>query len=81
MRAPECCIQGILFPRQGAELVVQYLNSVTCRHGWDQDIALFDMEQTNKEYKAYMVQPNLFMHVGFYSALRKRVINPYLILT
>ncbi len=81
MRAPECCTQALLFPNKGAQLVTQYLNSVTCRHGWSKDMALLAMEQENSQYKAYMVQPNLFTHVGIYSSLRHRVIDPYLILT
>ncbi len=81
MRAPECCTQALLFPREGAELVTRYLNSVTCRHGWSKDMALLAMEHENKQYKAYMVQPNLFTHVGIYSSLRQRIIDPYLILT
>ena len=73
--APSCCTPAVLFPRIGGQEVVRFLNSTTCKKGFGKDSALDKFIKTT-HFKAYIVQPNTFKHIGMYSSLRKSVVHP-----
>ena len=78
MSAPECCTPAMLFPQDGAQDIVDFLSKETCyaRHGKD---TVLDSFIKNQHRKAYFVQPNLFKHIGFFSSLREKFLNPYVV--
>lgn len=76
--APTCCTPAMLFPRQGGQLVADYLKSVTCRSKYAKDTAL-DEFRKKKRLIARMVQPNLFKHIGQFSSLRSELVNPFIV--
>ena len=79
MKAPECCTPAMLFPANGAKLVVQYLDSVKCSKGYGKDMALERFRTSRKYFKTYLVQPNLVSHIGLYSSLRHAVLDPFIV--
>lgn len=79
MRAPECCTPAMLFPAKGAKLVVQYLDSVKCSKGYGKDMALESFRTSRRDFKTYLVQPNLVSHIGLYSSLRLAILDPFIV--
>ena len=75
--APSCCAQAILYPRLSAQVTVDYLNSTVCRAKFSKDKALEQM-LTDRKMAAYLVQPNIFLHVGVYTTLRTERVDPLL---
>ncbi|CAM5146535.1 unnamed protein product [Natator depressus] len=67
--ATECCTPAMLFSAPSARRVLGYLQELHCRRGFAKDIALYSLLRTKGE-KAYVVEPNLIMHVGMFSSLR-----------
>ncbi|XP_037758094.1 post-GPI attachment to proteins factor 4-like [Chelonia mydas] len=67
--ATECCTPAMLFSAPSARRVLGYLQELHCRRGFAKDIALYLLLRTKGE-KAYVVEPNLIMHVGMFSSLR-----------
>jgi hypothetical protein len=78
MAAPECCTPAMLFPRHGAQQVVAHLNTHPCYANNAKDSVL-DRFIRNEHKHAYIVQPNLFKHIGFFSSLRNKFLNPYVV--
>lgn len=76
--APSCCTPAMLFPRRAAELTVNYLNSSKCTKNFGKDSALDKMLQ-DLQLTAYLVQPNTFTHIGVYSSLRLRIVDPFIV--
>ena len=76
--APSCCTPALLFPRSSARRTVDYLNDRTCRNNFGKD-SLLDRMQRDLLMTSYLVQPNTFTHIGFYSSLRQRIVDPYLV--
>ena len=76
--APTCCTPAMLFPRQGGQLVADYLKTITCRSKYAKDTAL-DAFRKKKGLVARMVQPNLFKHIGQFSSLRSELVNPFVV--
>ncbi|CAM5146533.1 unnamed protein product [Natator depressus] len=67
--ATECCTPAMLFSAPSARRVLGYLQELHCRRGFAKDIAFYSLLRTKGE-KAYVVEPNLIMHVGMFSSLR-----------
>ncbi|KXJ13702.1 transmembrane protein 246 [Exaiptasia diaphana] len=78
MSAPECCTPAMLFPHHGAQEVVEHLSSQSCYPSNGKDTVL-DKYIKAKNKKAFIVQPNLFKHIGFFSSLRQKFLNPYVV--
>ena len=76
--APSCCTPAMLFPAEGAKQVVSYLNQVTCSNNFGKDSGL-DRLLVEKGMKAYLVQPSTFTHIGLYSSLRDRMVDPFIV--
>ena len=79
MRAPECCTPAMLFPNGGAEIIARYLDTVECKKSYGKDMAIETFRRANRQYKTYMVQPNLVTHIGLYSSLRKAILDPFVV--
>lgn len=67
--APECCSPCILYPSKSAAHIVRYLEAVTCSHSMPLDIAL-DTYTHTRSLTAYLVEPNVFRHIGFISTMK-----------
>jgi len=76
--APSCCTPAMLFPRSAARLTVMYLNNNTCRNNFGKDSVLDNMLR-DLQLSAYLVQPNTFTHIGVYSSLRMRTVDPFMV--
>lgn len=78
VQAPECCTPAMLFPRDGAVRIMNYLNTVKCKWRFGKDTAIWVWQKRNS-IPAYMIQPNLVTHIGMYSALRKAILDPFIV--
>lgn len=78
MSAPECCTPAMLFPRRGAQHVIDHLNSHPCYPRNAKDTVLDRFIKTEHRY-AYIIQPNLFKHIGLFSSLREIFLNPHVV--
>ena len=76
--APSCCTPAMLFPRSAAQLTVNYLNNSTCGNNFAKDSVL-DKMLKDLHMTAYLVQPNTFTHIGVYSSLRLRIVDPLMV--
>lgn len=76
--APSCCTPAMLFPYNGAEQVVSFLNASTCTLKYAKDSVLDDLLRW-KKLKGYLVQPNVFEHIGMYSTLHKTLLDPSIV--
>ena len=76
--APSCCTPAMLFPRSAALLTINYLNNSTCGNNFGKDSVL-DTMLKDLQMTAYLVQPNTFTHIGVYSSLRLRIVDPLIV--
>ena len=76
--APSCCTPAVLFPRPAALRTVNYLNLISCSNNFGKDSVL-DMMLEDMQMRAYLVQPNMFTHIGLYSSLRQRIVDPFVV--
>lgn len=76
--APSCCTPAMLFPRESADLVVNYLNASVSVNAVGKD-TLLDKMVASHRMSAFLVQPNTFTHIGMYSSLRDRIVDPFLV--
>jgi len=76
--APSCCTPAMLFPRRAAIHTVNYLNSSTCTSNFGKDSALDNM-LVDTRMRAYLVQPSTFTHIGVYSSLREKIVDPLMV--
>lgn len=76
--SPSCCTPAILFTREGAAEVSDYLKTVQCKAKFGKDIAI-DKLKHKKHLVTKYIQPNLFKHIGLYSSLRSGFINPFIV--
>ncbi|GAB1598902.1 transmembrane protein 246-like, partial [Argonauta hians] len=76
--SPSCCTPAILYTNTTAKAVIKYLSDVHCKKHFAKDMALEQMRSVTN-MKAYLLQPNLFKHIGLYSSLRSKVLNPSIV--
>jgi len=69
-----CCTQAILYTAQTARDLAAYLESVSCNETYHKDDALW-----NFSTPGHLMQPNLFEHVGIWSAVRRGFVDPHTI--
>ena len=74
---PSCCTPGMLFVADKAPHWLNYMKNHTCRLNYGKDIMLDDYRH-KFNIKGLIVQPNLFVHIGFYSSLNKNLLKPSL---
>ena len=77
-RSPSCCAPSILYNRQHLSRIISMLEDVECNKTYSWDTALDDIVY-REDLTSYLVQPNVFKHVGMYSANQNRKISPYMI--
>jgi len=76
--SPSCCTPALVFPRQSAQITVNYLSNHTCGNNYGKDSVLDDMLR-DLRMTAYLVQPNTLRHIGVYSGLRQRITDPFMV--
>lgn len=76
--APSCCTPAMLFPRPGALRTANYLSMSTCSSNVGKDSVLDKMLE-DMQVRAYLVQPSTFTHIGMYSSLRLRTVDPFMV--
>jgi hypothetical protein len=76
--APSCCIPAVLFFRETYMEIIEYLNSIQCHRTYAIDTAFDDLPKRTG-LQTYLLEPNLLHHIGLYSRLRQKYINPYLL--
>lgn len=76
--APECCTPAMLFPKAGAQRVVNLLHPIKCHLRFGKDLAL---EQLRRQHhlKAYLLQPNLVSHIGMFSLLSHNLVDSFVL--
>ncbi|CAI9718775.1 Hypothetical predicted protein [Octopus vulgaris] len=73
--SPSCCTPAILYTNATAKTVIDYLSHVRCKSRFAKDMALEQL-RSETHLKAYLLQPNLFKHIGLYSSLRSKILSP-----
>ncbi|XP_078594238.1 GPI-N-acetylgalactosamine transferase PGAP4-like [Branchiostoma floridae x Branchiostoma japonicum] len=73
--APDCCIPAVLYNSDQAAAIVEYLKGQTCSSVLPIDLAL-DNYVHSSGLKQYLVEPNLFHHIGIVSTLHAGIKNP-----
>ena len=74
---PSCCTPGMLFVADKAPHWLNYMKNHTCRLNYGKDIMLDDYRRKSN-IRGLIVQPNLFVHIGFLSSLSKKLLDPSL---
>jgi hypothetical protein len=75
--APSCCTPAMLFPSSSARAIAAHMQTIACRPGFGKDSILDDF-LCSFHMQAYLVQPNTVLHIGMYSALRRNIVDPFL---
>ncbi|KAK2164583.1 hypothetical protein LSH36_61g01006 [Paralvinella palmiformis] len=75
---PSCCTQAVLYPRHSARSLLHYMETKTCNNTYAKDHIL-DEFPGREHMMAYLVQPNVFEHIGLYSALRGEIVDPLIL--
>ena len=74
---PSCCLPGMLFVADKAQHWLHYMRNHTCHLHYPKDTMLDDYRH-KFNIRGLIVQPNLFVHIGFFSSLRKKLLDPSL---
>ena len=69
-----CCTQAILYTAQTARDLAAYLDGTSCNDTYHKDDALWKFPTLR-----YLMQPNLFEHVGVWSSVRHGFVDPHTI--
>lgn len=75
---PSCCTPGMLFVADRAQHWLNYMKNHTSQQNYGKDKMLDDYRQKHN-LKGLLVQPNLFVHIGFYSSLSNKFLDPSLL--
>jgi len=67
-----CCTQAVLYTRQTALDLAVYLDNTSCNETYHKDDALWKFQASR-----YLIQPNLFQHVGVWSSVRRGFVDPH----
>ena len=71
-----CCTPAVLYQYEQIPAIIKYLNKSKCEEKYGLDLALDDFA-INFSLPRYLVQPNLFYHIGLYSSLTKPKMPEY----
>ena len=74
---PSCCTPGMLFVADKAQHWLHYMKNHTCRLNYGKDTMLDDYRH-KFNMRGLIVQPNLFVHIGFFSSLSEKLLDPSL---
>jgi len=69
-----CCTQAILYTAQTARDLAAYLDNASCNETYHKDDALWQFTTSG-----YLMQPNVFEHVGVWSSVRHGFVDPHTI--
>ena len=72
VKAPGCCIPGVLFQKSHALELANYLESIQCGVNYPVDVAMDDFAD-KRNLERYLVVPNMFSHIGLHSSLNNRL--------
>lgn len=67
-----CCTQAILYTVQTARDLATYFDSTFCNETYHKDDALWKFATSG-----YLIQPNVFEHVGVWSVVRHGFVDPH----
>ena len=73
--APDCCSPAVVYPFHMARGMAQYLEGITCNAEYPVDIAMDHYANQNNSLR-YLIEPNLFKHIGMFSSLSAGIKNP-----
>jgi len=71
-----CCTQAMLYTAKGAHDVATYMDNTSCNETYHKDDALWKF---NASGYRYLIQPNVFEHVGVWSTVRQGFVDPHTI--
>ena len=74
---PSCCTPGMLFVADKAQHWLYYMKNHTCHLNYGKDTMLDDFRH-KFNVRGLIVQPNLFVHIGFLSSLSEKLLDPSL---
>lgn len=74
---PSCCTPGMLFVADKAQHWLHYMTNNTCSLNYGKDTMLDDYRH-KFSMRGLIVQPNLFVHIGFLSSLSGELLDPSL---
>jgi len=74
---PSCCTPGMLFVADKAQHWLHYMTNNTCSLNYGKDTMLDDYRH-KFSMRGLIVQPNLFVHIGFLSSLSGQLLDPLL---
>jgi len=69
-----CCTQAILYTAKTAHDLAAYLDNTSCNETYHKDDALWKFTTSG-----YLIQPNVFEHVGVWSTVRRGFVDPHTI--
>lgn len=75
---PSCCIPAVLYTRDGASALRDFLMNVTCSAARSTDIVMDEFRSATGS-RGLLVQPNLFSHIGLVSTLRTKEVSPLIV--
>ncbi|KAL8558636.1 hypothetical protein ACOMHN_022559 [Nucella lapillus] len=76
---PSCCTPAVLYTRQGARHLTDFLLNVTCTRTHSTDMRMDEFRQKRAENRGLLIQPSLFSHIGLVSGLRGGEISPLIV--
>ena len=74
---PSCCLPGVVFVADKAQHWLHYMKNHTCSLHYAKDNMLDDYRH-KFNIRGLIIQPNLFVHIGFYSSLNEKLLSPSL---
>ena len=77
IKAPGCCTQSILYPAYVIPDLLDHLHNVKCTASMPVDLAIDDFVSV-KSSKRYLIEPNLFTHIGYISSIKGPSPDPAL---
>jgi len=69
-----CCTQAILYTAKYAHDLAAYLDRISCNETFHKDEAMWKFMTSG-----YLIQPNIFEHVGVWSTVRHGFVDPHTI--
>ena len=73
--APDCCSPAILYAADKARKLANFLKTVKCNANFPIDYAMDEFAKRNN-YKKYLIEPNVFHHIGMFSSIKSKSRHP-----
>ena len=75
VQAPDCCSPAILYAADKARKMSAYLKTVRCSSKYPIDYAMDEFAK-RYSYRKYLIEPNVFQHIGMYSSIKTKSKYP-----